>query len=68
MVAHLRFVVAVEACIVEVVMLAAALILPLRLLASLVVEDAMLRWGLASGLVVALIVVLPAQAVTALAP
>ena len=53
-----------------VVVLAAALVLPLRLLASLVVEGAKLPWGLASGLVaaVALIVVLPAQAVTALAP
>lgn len=53
-----------------VVVLSAALVLPLRLLASLVVEDAMLRWGLASGLgaAVALIVVLPEQAVTALAP
>lgn len=50
--------------------LAAALVLPLRLQASLVVEDAMLPWGLASGLVaaVALIVVLPAQVATALAP
>lgn len=53
--------------------LAAALVLPLRLLASLVVVGAKLPWGLALGLVaavaaVALIVVLPAQAVTALAP
>lgn len=57
-------------CYIVVVVLAAALVLPLRLLASLVVEDAKLPWGLASGLVaaVALIVVLPAQAVTALAP
>ena len=32
------------------VVLAAALVLPLRLLASLVVEGAKLPWGLASGL------------------
>ena len=57
-------------CYIVVVVLAVALVLPLRLLASLVVEGAKLPWGLASGLVaaVALIVVLPAQAVTALAP
>lgn len=56
--------------VVVLVVLAAALVLPLRLLASLVVEGAKLPWGLASGLVaaVALIVVLPAQVVTALAP
>jgi len=55
---------------IVVVVLAAALVLPLRLQASLVVEDAMLRRGLASGLgaAVALIVVLPAQAATTLAP
>lgn len=52
MVTHLRFVVAVEACIVEVVVRIAE------------------PWGLVSVLVaaVALIVVLPAQVVTALAP
>lgn len=57
-------------CYIVVVVLAVALVLPLRLLASLVVEGAKLPWGLASGLVaaVALIVVLPAQVVTALAP
>ena len=49
MVAHLRFLVAVEASVVEVVVRIAE------------------PWGLASVLVV-LIVVLPAQAVTALAP
>ena len=49
MVAHLRFVVAVEACIVEVVVRIAE------------------PWVLASVLV-ALIVALPAQAVTVLAP
>lgn len=48
MVAHLRFLVAVEACIVEVVVRIAE------------------PWVLVA--VVALIVVLPAQAVTALAP
>ena len=50
--------------------LAVALVLPLRLLASLVVEGAKLPWGLALGLgaAVALIVALPAQAVTALSP
>ena len=57
-------------CYIVVVVLAVALVLPLRLLASLVVEGAKLPWGLASGLgaAVALIVALPAQAVTALAP
>ena len=57
-------------CYIVVVVLAVALVLPLRLLASLVVEGAKLPWGLALGLgaAVALIVVLPAQAVTALAP
>ena len=49
MVAHLRFLVAVEASVVEVVVRIAE------------------PWGLASVLVV-LIVVLPAQAVTALTP
>lgn len=53
--------------VVVVVVLAAALVLPLRLLASLVVEGAKLPWGLASVLV-ALIVVPPAQVLIALAP
>jgi hypothetical protein len=56
MVAHLRFLVAVEASVVKVVVR----------IAEVVVRIAE-PWGLASVLV-ALIVVLPAQAVTALAP